>query len=521
MFAHAFRRRVAWIFEFIGRHPTWVLVLPSIWMFWRFWPFWKDVDAFHQLISPIWEANILHFPPIYCFGARLPFWLADKLISGGAPSIFDEQHPSLAAVLTLVLLQHAALWAALRYFLFSISFSDLHRGIVTLLLASVASLYAFAHTCGSDATTSVTWFFVFGAGLRILTAKATWRSWVVYVAALILAIGSRQINGVLLVWLPLTTLVLIGFRWLSPKLYQPMPMPRRVRIAAVAIVACVAVLGMERSLVTFLCQRFNIIERPTFGGTLSDRIATWVSLLSPEERDRLLVKVGALTTDSNVRLAIESQIKLGPYHAGTDTVIKSALEKEGMPRERIQAESDRVILRAAICFYKTLDPRLISVILREFAKGWAPTSDYRVALAGPHETFRFASNIEKDPSPWSRLPRLPIFDIKVAGIMLKKASRDLFMRHWEGIPLLVWTVLFAVIGVLRFRRQALSLDSLLIGLTILGAGAVAYGATCVCVYSTPRYVQPLLVSVFAFGSIVFSSRSSAPMARISPQAKPG
>jgi hypothetical protein len=115
MFANALRRRAALILEFVGRHPTWILILPSSWMFWRFLPFWKDVDAVHQLISPAWGANILHFPPIYCFGARLPFWFSDKLISGSAPSIFDEQHPSLAAVLALFILQHAGLWAALRY----------------------------------------------------------------------------------------------------------------------------------------------------------------------------------------------------------------------------------------------------------------------------------------------------------------------------------------------------------------------------------------------------------------------
>ena len=505
MFVNAFRVRVTFIFEYIGRHPTWILVLPSGWMFWRFFPFWKDVDAVHQLISPAWEANILHFPPIYCFGARLPFWLADKLISGTAPNIFDEQHPSLSAIVALVILQHAGLWTALRYFLFSIELSDLNRGMVTLLLASVASFYVFAHTCGSDAMIPVTWFLVFGAGYRVLTAKATWRSWVIYIAALLLALGSRQINVVLLAWLPMAALILIGFRWLSRKSEKPKSVPRPGRILVLAIAAGVAVFGIELCLVAWLCQRFNVIEHSTFGGTLSDRIATWVNLLSPGEKDRLLEKVGALTTDSNVRLAIESQIRLGPYHVGTDKVIRNALELEGLPKERIQAESDKVILRAAICFYETLDPRLIAVILREFAKGWAPTSDYRIALSGPLETFRFATNIEGDPSPWSDLSRWPMFDILGARIMLKRAANDWFFRHWQGIPLLVWSGLFALVGVLRFRRCALPLDALLIGLTVLGVGAAVYAATCLSVYSTPRYVLPLLVSVFAFGSIIFSN----------------
>jgi len=272
----------------------------------------------------------------------------------------------------------------------------------------------------------------------------------------------------------------------------------------------IAVLGIEHCLVAWLCQRCNVIEQSTIGGTLSDRIATWVNLLSAGEKDRLLVKVGALTTDSNVRLAIESQIKLGSYHNGTDRVIKSALEEEGLPSERIQAESDKVIFRAAICFYETIDPLLIAVILREFAKGWAPTSDYRIALSGPLETFRFASYIERDPSPWSHLPRWPMFAILVARVMLKKAAHDWFIRHWQGVPILVWSILFALVGVLRFRRRALPLDALLIGLTFLGVGAAAYAATCICVYSTPRYVLPLLVSVFAFGSIVFSNGPGAP-----------
>jgi hypothetical protein len=194
---------------------------------------------------------------------------------------------------------------------------------------------------------------------------------------------------------------------------------------------------------------------------------------------------------------------------GTDKVIRNALELEGLPKERIQAESDKVILRAAICFYETLDPRLIAVILREFAKGWAPTSDYRIALSGPLETFRFATNIEGDPSPWSDLSRWPMFDILGARIMLKRAANDWFFRHWQGIPLLVWSGLFALVGVLRFRRCALPLDALLIGLTVLGVGAAVYAATCLSVYSTPRYVLPLLVSVFAFGSIVFSNGPKA------------
>jgi hypothetical protein len=507
MLVDAFRRRATLILEFIGRHPTWILVLPSCWMFGRFSPFWKDIDAFQQLLTPAWGGNILHSPPIYCFAARIPFWLVDKLISGSAPGIFEEQRPSLAAVLTLLLLQHAGLWAALRYFLFSVRFSNLNRGIATLLLASVASLYVFAHTCGSDATTCVTWFLAFGGGLRILTTKATWQNWIVYVAAVTLALGSRHINGVLLAWLPLASLILIVFQWAFPKSNRSISIPRQARIAGTAILLCGAVLAFEHSLVAWLCQRFKVIEQSTTGVTLSDRIATWITLLSAREKDQLLAKVSSRTADANVRLAIASQIKVGSYHNGTDRVIKKALEEEGLPTERIQAESDKVMLQASICFYESTDLLFITVILKEFAKGWAPTSDYRIALSGPLETFRFASYIQRDSTSWSRLPRLPMFDVQDSHVMLKRAEHDWFFLHWQGVPILIWSFLFGLVAISRFRRGSLPLDLLLIGLAVLVIGAATYAATCLCVYSTPRYVLPLLVSVFAFGSIIFSGDS--------------
>ena len=497
-------RRLVALLDSAGRHPTPPLVLPSIWMFWRFLPFWKDVDVVSQLLWPANESNILHAPPIYSFLGRVPFWLTDKFLSGRGPSIFAEQHPTLTAVYTLVILQHVLLWTALRYFLFSLPFSNRNRGIVTLMLASVASFYSFAHTCGSEAMTAVTWFLVFGAGARALTGRATWRTWVIYAAALLLAIGSRHVNGLLATWLPITAIVLIGFRWYFRGRQFPGSVSTDARIAGLAILVSLAVIGINHSLVSYLCKRFNVIERSTLGSTLSDRIATLVNHVSGVERDRLLANVSALTTDPNVRLAIESQIKLGSYHLGTEEVIQAALEKQGWQGEELRAEKDRIILRATMCFYRTLDPRLIAIVLKEFARGWAPTSDYRVALSGPLATFLFARTVDSEPLRWSNLPPLPMFDLPIAQRMLERAKHDPFLRHWQGIPILVWCLLFAVVAIWRLRRQTLPPELLLTGLTVLGIGVAVYGATCVCVFSQPRYVLPLLVSVYAFGSVVLS-----------------
>ena len=196
------------VLAFIGRHPTPILVLPSLWFLARYLPFWKDIDATVQLIAPAYDDNLLHFPPVYSFLARVPFFVIDSLLNGHAPGIFERQHPSLVAVYGLVVVQHIGLWIALRYFLFSFPARDTARGAITLLLASIASLYAFAHTGGSEAMTPITYFLVFGAGLRALLKRATWRSWVIYTTAVFLAVGSRHINAIVLIWLPGTAIFL-------------------------------------------------------------------------------------------------------------------------------------------------------------------------------------------------------------------------------------------------------------------------------------------------------------------------
>ena len=137
------------VIAFIGRHPTPVLVLPSLWFLARYLPFWKDIDATVQLIAPAYDDNILHFPPIYSFLGRIPFLIIDSLLNGHASGIFERQHPSLIAVYGLVVLQHIALWIALRYFLFAFPARAVARGAFAILLASMASFYSFAHTCGS------------------------------------------------------------------------------------------------------------------------------------------------------------------------------------------------------------------------------------------------------------------------------------------------------------------------------------------------------------------------------------
>ncbi len=499
-FYSRFRQILRLAIEWIGRHPSVIIVFPSIWLFIHYKPFWKDVDVVTQLITAPGSLNILHSPPIYCFLARLPFWLTDTLSQGSASPIFAEQHPSLLAVWALILSQHIGLWFALRYLLFSVDWSDVTRGIAAVLLSSVASFYTFAHTAGSEAMTAVSWIIVFSSGIRILLRRAGWRDWIIYSVALLLAVGSRKVNGVLLLWLPIITLALYSrWRFARPSWTEPKPL---LRSATVALLISLSIGGIEKALVFILCRQFSVIERPTDGATFSDRFGTLVAWLSPAENADLLARGLAMTSEPNVRLAIEAQFKFGSYHLGGEKVIEHALAEQGSSGEELQAERDRIISQATQCLYQTMPPQLFGIIAKEFVRTWAPTSDYRIARSGPFATFMFAGFLAEMPSRWGDLPRLPMFQLENARSTLAAVDRDPFINHWQDMPLALWCFLFIFVGIRRLIRQRLSLQLFVVALSFLAIGTIADLATCALAYAQPRYTLPLLITVFVSGCVL-------------------
>ena len=520
------------VLAFIGRHPTPILVLPSLWFLFRYLPFWKDIDATVQLIAPAYDDNLLHFPPVYSFLARVPFFIIDSLLNGHAPGIFERQQPSLVAVYGLVVIQHASLWLALRYFAFSLPAREIARGAITLLLASVASLYAFAHTGGSEAMTPIAYFLVFGAGIRALLGRATWSSWVIYTAALFLAVGSRHINLILLIWLPGTALLLLLWSLLplgksspnidlgsrlagrSPpafptKLPELITMGRSLPMTALIAVLCsVAGVGAEKIVLNTLCRQFGVVERSSLGSAMSGRIGTWVDKLSPERKRGLLDSVQQLASDPLVKLAIQFQIEIGSYDQGTGSALAGVLRERGFDGEKLLAEKDQLISQSSFCFYRTLDLGLIKEILSDFWHGFLPTNDQGIAIAAPKATFFSLERIDQNPSDWEGIKESPIFIPSTAKATLERATTDNMIRHWRWLPILAWTLLFIGIGIWRAVSGFLPGTYLFVGLSILVIGTLVYAGNCVCIYTLPRYALPLLVAVMAFGCLVSAGSST-------------
>jgi len=488
----------------IGRHPLPVLMLPSAWFFTFYLPFWKSSDVLCQLADPFTSENILLVPPIYCLLGRIPFWWTDTLLRGSSPNVFTAQHPSLTAVYALIVCQHIGLWLALRFFVVAVPASEAGRGAITLLLASIASFYSFAHTAGAEATTAITWFTLFGVGLRVLQDGATWKTWLAYVLVLLLCIGSRHVSGLLLGWMPMTAFLQLAVHFLGGK--GSSSWPRLAKIAGIALLLSVLVLGIEKTIVSAMCGRFGVIQREMMGRTLCERIGDFLDSLSPAEKAQLERRASRDDDAPNLKLAIDSLIQVGTFYEGTNKVLAQALSKGGLQGEKLRAEVDRTTLKAALRYYRTFDPRLIRRILKDIVRGFYPTNDQGIALTGPKSTFYSVADIEKDPGAWTGLRSLLLFDPAIAQVTLERAFHDNFLRHWRFMPIAAWCLLFATVGMWRMVRGDLSVDFAVVAACIFGIGLVVYVATCICNLSQPRYVLPLWVGTVASGCILIAGR---------------
>lgn len=488
--------------ELIGRHPLPILVLPSIWFFILYLPFWKSSDVLCQLGDPFTSENILLVPPIYCILGRIPIWLTDTLLLGSSPSIFAFQQPSLAAIYALIVCQHVGLWLALRYFVLAVPAPDTGRGVITILLVSIASFYSFAHTAGAEATTAITWFALFGVGLRVLNSWATWKTWLLYVLVLLLCIGSRHVSGLLLGWMPVTAFLLLVVHVLGRKgSSSPLHL---AKIAGTALLLSALVLGIEKTIVSVMCENFGVIQREMVGRTLCERIGNFLDSLSPAEKEQVERRASRNDDEPSLKLAINSLIRVGTYYQGTNEVIAQALTKRGLQGEKLQAEVDRTTFKAALRYYETVDPRLIRIILKEIVKGFYPTNDQGIALTGPKATYYSVADIEKDPGAWSGLRSLSFFEPSVAHGTLERAFHDDYIRHWRFLPIAAWCLLFATIGAWRIGRGKLSVDLAMVAVCIFAIGLAVYVATCICNLSQPRYALPLWVGTVASGCILIA-----------------
>jgi hypothetical protein len=96
-----------------------VLAIPSLMLLAWIPPLWRDSDGVWQIAERPGVFTILHWPPLYTFGARIPLWIGtwvDSVFFGGTPpgaDYFARPHFSNSAIYALIVVQHLLLFGAL------------------------------------------------------------------------------------------------------------------------------------------------------------------------------------------------------------------------------------------------------------------------------------------------------------------------------------------------------------------------------------------------------------------------
>jgi hypothetical protein len=498
----------------VGRHPTLFLSLPSLYLLLLYPPIWKDVDALGQLIWQAGWGNILHYPPLYCFTGRIPFWLGDFIIAllNGQPlpglNLFREQHPTWLGIELLIIAQHAGLIAALTLLVRMAARSPLGRGAITICFIAASSLYAQQQCAGSEAPSVSAIILLTAAGLWVYRLEtpsspgspgtkdkrrsSTSLRWIVFTIALLAAFGTRHINYFFVFWLPL----LIGGHLLW-SLWRR----RRIVIPDLAKLGIAVACGGFALLADTLIVRVMIAQageqyRTDLGFVLTDRVTAFLYKLSDSERAELVEKLVAAERDPIVQVAIRAESKLGSSHEELANTIQDALRQQGVPENAIRSRADVSVFDAALAYLKTLHPKLIDLILSDFLHGYVREDNGKLSLNRFLANRTAARMRQDDPQDWQPLDQLhSIDDQKTASALVNRASTDPYLMLWGPIPIAVMVLANLGLTILLARRG--QGDIAWLAQALLLTSALLYFANCICDYFNDRYTLPLLVCVVA------------------------
>ncbi len=138
---------------YLGLSLFLLLSLPSVYLFASTPPLWRDSDGFYQVATKFEFLTVLHWPPLYCFCARIPFLAAAIFEGSFFHTGFSFQSPRITdlGVYLLLVSQHLLLIAALLSVSITLTRSWLPRFLIAAIFVSCAPIYVFAHCVGSEA----------------------------------------------------------------------------------------------------------------------------------------------------------------------------------------------------------------------------------------------------------------------------------------------------------------------------------------------------------------------------------
>ena len=289
------------------------LFAPSAWMIATIPPLWRDADAYVQLTQDPRVSKFWGHAPVYCYLAKVPLYLGEQLerIRGQPPvprTIPSQPALTDSGIALLIVAQHLGLSFAGVLFLTAVTRLFWMRLLLSLLWASNALFYTFAHCVGSETLSLVliVWLAARAVRLAQQIAEPLWSDWYLFSGLLLLCMLTRDLNSALVALLPLAFVIAhLLERWLpSPPHFPTARQRSSFQNIAIAIAIGLACMAIAPSVPKSLARKTRLHPHSRFGYTFLWRLHS-LSYLPPDSRASLVRKVSERAPTEQVRQLIQ------------------------------------------------------------------------------------------------------------------------------------------------------------------------------------------------------------------------
>ncbi|MBV8098664.1 MAG: hypothetical protein JOZ31_05860, partial [Verrucomicrobia bacterium] len=354
-----------------------LLALPSVYLFCSIRPLWRDSDAFYQVATKFEFLTVLHWPPLYCFGARIPFLFATILDGSIFHGGFSFNWPRVTdlGVYLLLVLQHLFLIGALLIICLTLAKSWPVRFLIGTVFASCAPIYVFAHCVGSEAIMAPLLMLGATAGLKYLCSPSRW-SLVLLFCFIVLNMLDRHANGVIAALVPLAILFLLGLAVARPSLSPPSYLSVSLRGFFVSVAVGVAAILTANAVILGVCRLDKIPYRSGAGYAFVWRL-DFIKDLPPERQSAIISKAEADLQDPALTAALEKLKEMsarGEFNPDDICMaVDNTLGQQGYQGQKRHVSFDQKLNRFFTYFLEHESADLFQVVAREVGAGMSFT----------------------------------------------------------------------------------------------------------------------------------------------------
>ena len=481
------------------------LIAPSAWMIATIPPLWRDVDAYIQLTQDPRVTIFWGHAPAYGYLAKVPLFLGEQWERwrGIAVAHAETGLSTLTdtGVWLLIIAQHLALAGAAFYFIVAISRSFWVRFALSLVWASCALFYTFAHCVGSESLSIILMTLVSAKGLRLVSPATETRGkdWCSFAVALSLCLLSRKVNVLLIFLLPtafLLSWILTTFSIRFAAIEQ-WPRLRALRMSALrhaitALAVGISCLLVANSLPHLLARKTRLHPHSRMGYTFLFRLQ-FLKDLPPATRLALLNKIATRTQSTEARRLVTL---LGQMHEETASVTAESFTHRAIP---VLFPDD-----ASIPWEKldvALNQMALPFLLPPTPELWhAARNDFSSALKTPvpaivDNLFETTVYFFEHRSDMSGCAGLITFRNSSAEAIARIPLEHPYFYLWRGVTanrgLILSLIALALLVAIAQRRKENFVTIPLFAISLTALGLLISATNCLLTEFLPRFVAPL------------------------------